>query len=174
MTPRRKSGLFTRKNPPFTGRKKYVRSAKKEPIGVALKTLIGNTPRNIRRNAKGVSIVKNKKGLTNRGNPQIVFTTLSIEPGPTTNKVPQKHDSVVRMLHPKEPRLWCHCSCEYFLFHLEYALWKHKASAIVHGNGNPAVVTNPNNIPYLCKHLYKVLRRETTVKQLKKLYDLKK
>jgi len=52
-------------------------------------------------------------------------------------------------------RVWC--TCEDFMYREEYPLTKLDASRIRWSNGMPAVVTNPYNIPYVCKHLAKVL-----------------
>lgn len=47
------------------------------------------------------------------------------------------------------------CQCPYFLYHCEYALARVGSSEIDYSNGKRPLITNPNNIPYLCKHLYK-------------------
>lgn len=56
---------------------------------------------------------------------------------------------------PASQRAWVRCSCEYFMFNCEYALTKNGSASIKYSNGQPARMTNPSNIPYLCKHLYK-------------------
>lgn len=47
------------------------------------------------------------------------------------------------------------CSCPFFLFHCEYALARSGSSEIDYSNGNRPVVKNPNQTPYLCKHLFR-------------------
>ena len=46
------------------------------------------------------------------------------------------------------------CSCPYFLFTLEFALWKSGNSEIKYSNGKPPRVTNPTFSVWLCKHLF--------------------
>ena len=58
----------------------------------------------------------------------------------------------------KQKRLMVSCTCEFFLFYCEYALWTWGAATIKFSNGEPAVVRNPGNIPMVCKHLVAVLR----------------
>lgn len=50
---------------------------------------------------------------------------------------------------------WVKCSCPYFLYHCEYALAKFGSSEIDYSNGKPPHIMNPNQTPYLCKHLYR-------------------
>lgn len=67
------------------------------------------------------------------------------------------------MTNPKEfsfaadSRLWVHCSCPYFLFHLEMALVLKKCSTQYDSNGDMPRITNPQYRPYLCKHLFAYL-----------------
>ena len=67
------------------------------------------------------------------------------------------HQWKVRLKSPLFKTLWCSCSCEYFLFHCEFALTQHGASSIINSNGEPPVVTNPRMIPKVCKHVAAVL-----------------
>ena len=52
-------------------------------------------------------------------------------------------------------RVWCHCSCEYFLYHVEVALTAQGSSSVINSNGNLPVETNPQMKGHLCKHLFK-------------------
>jgi len=45
-------------------------------------------------------------------------------------------------------------NCAYFMYTLEYALNKRGNADIIFSNGKPAVVRNPSNKGFLCKHLY--------------------
>lgn len=56
--------------------------------------------------------------------------------------------------HPRKGRVWVHCSCPYFLYYLEVALTKRGASSVINSNGKFPRVTNPQTVPYLCKHLF--------------------
>ena len=67
------------------------------------------------------------------------------------------HQWKVRLKGPLFKALWCTCSCEYWLFHCEYALTEYGASSIINSNGEPPVVTNPRMIPKVCKHIAAVL-----------------
>ena len=49
--------------------------------------------------------------------------------------------------------VWAWCDCPYFMYYLEVALTKYGCSSIKSSNGKPPVVRNPQNLPYLCKHL---------------------
>jgi hypothetical protein len=56
-------------------------------------------------------------------------------------------------LFPKK-RVWVQCSCPHFLYNLEYALARRKASTITYSNGMYPHLTNPKLVPFLCKHLF--------------------
>lgn len=56
-----------------------------------------------------------------------------------------------------DSKIWVHCSCPYFLFHLEMALVLQKCSTQYDSNGDLPVITNPKLRPFLCKHLYAYL-----------------
>jgi len=45
------------------------------------------------------------------------------------------------------------CSCLDNTFRAEFANHKHGAADIYYSNGQPARITNPKNLPFLCKHL---------------------
>jgi len=52
---------------------------------------------------------------------------------------------------------WLHCSCEYFLYNLEYALTSKGSSSIINCNGQYPVEKNPALKPHACKHIISVL-----------------
>lgn len=58
----------------------------------------------------------------------------------------------------KQKRVRVDCSCEFFLYNSEYALWTWGAAKIQRSNGEPAVFKNPGNVPLVCKHLYAALK----------------
>lgn len=62
-------------------------------------------------------------------------------------------------------RAWVTCSCEYNLYHCEVANAEEDSSSIKYSNGQGPVVTNPNHISHLCKHLIQSLRRGALVKK---------
>lgn len=51
---------------------------------------------------------------------------------------------------------WVRCTCPWFLFHCEYALSQSGSTWVHYSNGEPANQTNPQNIPFVCKHIYAV------------------
>ena len=61
------------------------------------------------------------------------------------------------------------CSCPDFLYRLEYVLAKSGNSEIKYSNGEPAVITNPTNKKYMCKHLIAIL--PDVLNKNKKLVD---
>jgi hypothetical protein len=52
----------------------------------------------------------------------------------------------------RQNRVLVSCACKDWVFRWEYANAIHGATRIIYGNGQPAVMHNPNNIPGLCKH----------------------
>jgi hypothetical protein len=71
--------------------------------------------------------------------------------------------SYVRFYGPPAPGspAWVWCSCEHFAYHVEYVLAQYGCSTVSPGLENRGVVIvnepprirNPNNLPFLCKHL---------------------
>ena len=53
----------------------------------------------------------------------------------------------------KNSQCWVSCSCEFFLYHTEYALTKKGSSDIIHCNGARPKVTNKRTIAAVCKHI---------------------
>ena len=54
---------------------------------------------------------------------------------------------------------WVRCSCPYFKFFVEYVLDRN-GSTVLRKNvtdNKPPKIRNPEEIPYVCKHLYKAL-----------------
>lgn len=51
---------------------------------------------------------------------------------------------------------WVRCTCPWFLYHCEYALSRSGSTWLHYSNGEPANQTNPQNIPFVCKHIYAV------------------
>ena len=57
----------------------------------------------------------------------------------------------------KNGYIWVTCTCEYWLYHCEVATSKKGSAEIIHSNGANPKITNPRNMPALCKHLLKGL-----------------
>lgn len=54
--------------------------------------------------------------------------------------------------------LWISCTCPFFLFYNEYALAKVDSSDILYSNGQPPVVRNPGEVPFVCKHGFMAIK----------------
>lgn len=84
-----------------------------------------------------------------------------------------------------ESKIWTHCSCPYYTFHVEVVNALKKSSDVINSNGELPVVRNPRMLPHLCKHLialgkiaivakYKVVGRlDKEQKEAKKYFDEK-
>lgn len=57
---------------------------------------------------------------------------------------------------------WVQCTCPFHKYYVEYALTQPGNSEIKYCNGNPPVIRNPSEIPYVCKHV--VLATQKAVK----------
>ena len=115
------------------------------------------TPAKIKQRAKSDISVK-LKTISNKG--KWAFKTTTGSNGHTWNPyiipVLPKTDKSGRIfnLNPNirsSVIVWC--NCPHFKYTLEYSLHKNDASRIVNSNGSAAVITNPDNKAYLCKHL---------------------
>lgn len=81
-----------------------------------------------------------------------------------------KKDEVVHGIPANDSPIWLSCSCPYHLFYVEYALAQTGNTDILYSNGNPPVIKNPDEIPYVCKHSYLAL--QTAVEEYKNLGEL--
>ena len=54
-------------------------------------------------------------------------------------------------------KLFVQCDCEFFLYNCEYSLTRWGSSEIKYSNGQPAKIKNPQNKPWVCKHIFKCL-----------------
>lgn len=55
-------------------------------------------------------------------------------------------------------KAWVSCSCEYFLYTAEVALYNKDSSDIRYSNGADPNIRNPQQIPIICKHIYAALK----------------
>jgi len=146
-------------------RRKNVRAPAKRARGVSTARILRNAPNKIMERARFVKVLKGPdRGLAKDGKPELRFITISRE---VSSKKEPPRNSAVRLLSSNPERVWVTCDCENFTFQWEYALTKHGASSIYYCNGEPAVITNPRNIPGCCKHIAKILVRKNTMKVLK-------
>jgi hypothetical protein len=75
-----------------------------------------------------------------------------------------------------DSKIWAHCSCPYYTFHVEVVNALKKSSDVINSNGELPVIKNPRMVPHLCKHLialgklaiaakYKGIKRRTIMTQ---------
>jgi hypothetical protein len=129
--------------------------------GLTLKQLLRNTPRFRRETGEyEVTLSKVKKAkTTGAGLPALTAIAVHKDPfmpNKTIKKRPvyliglDSHDKPIS----KQRRVMVSCNCEDFVFYGgEYACALHGAAKIIYGNGEPPRITNPSNVPFLCKHL---------------------
>jgi hypothetical protein len=53
----------------------------------------------------------------------------------------------------KNAKVWMTCDCEDFMYRAEVALNRRGNTEIIYSNGAMPRVTNPNAVPYTCKHI---------------------
>lgn len=57
----------------------------------------------------------------------------------------------------RSAKMWCSCTCEYHLYHCEWALARRDNSEIIYSNGRPPRETNPRYLAHICKHVAQCL-----------------
>ena len=137
---------------------------KSDSIGTNLKVLFRHTPPKTMKKKDSVRIKKKSYARTRDGFHEGRFLLRSKEP--TTERKPQEHRVLVVKTDQARNRFWIHCSCEDFIFRWEYALTQHRSSAIVGGNGQPALITNPQNLPGMCIHCARVLTTKSVINRM--------
>lgn len=132
---------------------------KRAEKGLSVRGLLNYAIDYVRAHAVNV-VIKSLKGTkTKLGRTAIVAVCVDQS---TKNRIPHKvtvigfDRAVTSMLQQK--KVLVDCDCEDFTFTSEYALWTWGAAKIKRCNGDPAVIRNPANYPYYCKHLYAVLK----------------
>lgn len=129
----------------------------KRTPGLTLRQLLEITPTSIKtRAATQVLVLTASKGKTEDGRGIVIAKTKSKTP--TVTAVPREHVTVIESLDGyKISESGAHvkvsCDCGFFTFVCEYALTKYGASTIKYCNGQPPNITNPEERPFLCKHL---------------------
>lgn len=134
--------------PAIVKKQKLPDKRKKKLPGVSQELLLNNTPNLQTELSQYVKVLRKTASLTSFGVPELFYITKSKEP--TTSAKPPHLRTVIRWFPGTEDNLWVSCSCEWFMFNCEYALWTHNASSIIYSNGEPALITNPRNIPMCC------------------------
>jgi hypothetical protein len=158
---------------PDTRTKKKFPDTPRANKGLTLKGLMSKTPAYVRNKARDeVVIRKLTKTWTKGGLRAVTSTALSMtKRDPTPHKCSiigrdEKFGGKIKKSQIpaliKQKRVLVDCSCEFFKYYCEYALWAHGAARIRHSNGEKPVITNPSLVPLLCKHLYELAK---TVKE---------
>ncbi len=114
-----------------------------------------------RHNSGTVSFKSVRKGSNRAGYPKVLAQAYSAEtPQGKRKAAPAVHQCSLTALDKKKGFsgfVKVSCSCEYFTYYCEYALYKQGAADITYSNGDPPVDRNPSLTPSLCKHLFALL-----------------
>lgn len=121
--------------------------------------ILARTPHQRIMDAGLVKLLQQKAGYLN-GDVFFAATTQSVrERLPNGNIIritgKPKYVTVITVLN-KRGHVHLSCSCDDFKFRLEYPLSTRDAATIEFSNGDPTRMTNPELIPYACKHLIKL------------------
>jgi hypothetical protein len=127
---------------------------------LTIKQLAALTTKDRKQRSTYVKIAQNKIGHNKQGLGFIAAKTYSshtvnnkgnIVPNPS----PIHYVSVITFLD-KKLHVHVGCSCDDNLFRYEFANTDKDASEIEYSNGEPPDTMNPQLVPGLCKHLYRV------------------
>lgn len=132
-------------------------------VGLSIKALVKATPPYIRSNGDDVVVKSLKTATTKGGLPAIRAKTKTML---KNSSVYDTHFIGKEKSIPlsQQKHVLASCSCDWFWSHCEYAL-NHWGSAVIkYSNGEPALVTNPQNHPMLCKHLVSLAKTILTEK----------
>lgn len=127
----------------------------------SLAEMMRRTPRNIQSNADDTRISKAKKIIDKDTGQPVVLSVIYATHDANGNPVREKREHrcyIMGLEGPSKPinesKAKLSCDCEWFMYVCEYALSRKGNADIIFSNGKPARVTNPNNRPQLCKHLF--------------------
>lgn len=136
---------------------------------MSLIQLLSNTPSEMRKRSKSVtttitkaetSMRNGKKGIKftakGRAATDKVYYDVMVELYP--DMLPSKKDGVLRYeALDDHTKCYVECTCPAQVFNFEWVLWKAGSSPRRHATNKPPHITNPDMIPGVCKHLYKML-----------------
>lgn len=141
-----------------SSKRKLPDSARAEK-GLSLRNLLKFTPMYYMNNAKYSHVVLkryNSRAKTKGGLKAITGTAVSMasKPPRTAHEcyiigLDRPEDGRTKPVS-KQSKVLVSCNCDSFKYTFEYANWTWGASRIIHSNGEPASVTNPQNRPGLC------------------------
>jgi hypothetical protein len=124
-------------------------------MSYSIDQIIRITPRSRRENAAHVHIVGARRVRRRNGGIQII--SMTVENGT------RRHQQEIRVVNPQWTGLFTDpsnggviltCDCSDWMFTWEWVMAQHGAAEIIHGNGDPPHIKNPNMIPGVCKHLF--------------------
>lgn len=107
----------------------------------------------VRRLGKVTTVTDKKRGVMSHA----IYSVRGTDTYRVTIDLYPKAKGKMPEIVPSAPA-WVSCTCAFFLYRCEFALARVGSSSIVHSNGQPARHTNPRNIPYVCKHVYRALK----------------
>ena len=129
-------------------------------MGIKARTMMGLTPPAVRKRSRDVQTMIIKSVLTSddqHANVKIVvsrsYATDGVRYGIYKFYLPSTHLTKPGK-DPLSSLSWVWCSCPYFKYTVEVALWLREASSIIFSNGAYPRIRNPSARPFLCKHLY--------------------
>ena len=138
-----------------------------KPKGLSINGLLSytiqNNPTGVN-NAKNVRVVRFTHSKDVNG---LVLKTRTHEPGtnPSQDRIYEQDFFVPNHFHGPvidAPSVVVSCACRDFMFRWEWVLNKRGSADIIYGNGRPPDTSNPNYLPGVCKHLFKILLKIRT------------
>ena len=128
--------------------------------GLTARQMMRATPYAMKENARHVRVRSIKRLRTSKG--RFAFVSTMTDPDHAWQEQP--HHQRIDVLRPrgesdifdKGSRLKVSCDCGNFLYTWEVALARRGAADIVYSNGRWPKVTNPQGVPGVCKHLYRL------------------
>jgi hypothetical protein len=145
------------KSAPAQPTKPVVIETDRSKKGLPLKTILRKTPALMRNSAEGIVIKDLVKVKTKAGFPAVKAVCVDPDGSGHPQKVVISSRSLTAKIYDA-PKVLVDCSCSNYAFMWEFSLSTWGAAKIKRSNGEPALVTNPSNVPGCCKHLYAVGR----------------
>ncbi|SBV38184.1 hypothetical protein BN7874_015 [Phage NCTB] len=128
--------------------------------GLTLRKLLRTTPKWRKETGKyEITLKKFKKQKTKTGLTALTAVANHKDPFMPNKTIKDREVYIIGLEDQNKPvnkqrRVMVSCNCEDWVYHGgEYAAALHGAARIIYGNGEPPVLTNPGNVPFLCKHL---------------------
>jgi hypothetical protein len=135
--------------------------------GLTLKKMLNESLIVDLNNSKNVHVLSSKFTVSAKGRKAVIGTCQSAQTKPSVK--PDKYKCSIIGLENDGPlsaqKCMVSCPCERFTYYWEVALTKKGAAKIHYSNGDMPVVTNPNMLTGICKHLI-ALAKELTKKKL--------